>query len=74
MQEELFSQTALSNLVFKILVAIPILVVIFILIINPTYFDLMVETFMGRMLLLITIFIYILYIYIVRKIVRVKVW
>ena len=74
LQEELFSQTALSNLVFKILVAIPILIVIFILIINPTYFNIMFNTSLGRILLLITFLIYVLYIFVVRKIAKVKVW
>ena len=74
LHDELFYQTALSNLVFKILVAIPFIIFLVIYVINPSYFSPMYMTGIGRILSSVIIVIYISYILIVRKIVRLKVW
>ena len=72
LNDELKSVTALSNFVFKILVAIPFIIFIMIYILNPGYFVPLVTTIIGKILLIIILLIYVLYIVIVRKLIRIK--
>lgn len=72
LNDELKSVTALSNFVFKILVAIPFIIFIMIYILNPGYFAPLVTTLIGKILLIVILTIYVLYIVIVKKLIRIK--
>ena len=72
LNDELKSVTALSSFVFKILVAIPFIIFIMIYILNPSYFVPLVTTIMGKVLLIIILLIYVLYIVIVRRLIRIR--
>jgi len=74
LNDELNSVTALSNFVFKILVAIPFIIFIMIYIFNPAYFAPFVTTTIGKILLFLIISIYVLYIIIVKKVIKVREW
>ena len=74
LNDELKSVTALSNFVFKILVAIPLIIFIMIYILNPDYFAPFVTTLIGKVLLIFILTIYVLYIVIVRKLIKIKEW
>ncbi len=70
--DELKSVTALSSFVFKILVAVPFIIFFMIYILNPNYFAPLVTTTIGKVLLVIILAIYIIYIIIVRKLIRIR--
>ena len=72
LNDELKSVTALSNFVFKILVAIPFIIFIMIYILNPTYFTPLVSTAIGKIILGFIIALYILYIVIVKKVIKIR--
>lgn len=72
LNDELKSSTALSNFVFKILIMIPFVIFIAMFIINPSYFDPFVDTFVGKIILFLIIAIYIVYILIIKKVMNVK--
>ena len=69
---ELESLTSGSRLIMYCLIAVPVLFVIFISVINPGYFEIFYTTKIGVIMLLTIISLYILYIVIVRKIMRVR--
>jgi len=71
LEEELRSLTASANAIFKILVAIPIFLFFLIFILNPTYFVPLITTPLGLLLLALILTIYITYIIIIRKIMKV---
>ena len=72
LEDELKSVTALSNFVFKILVAIPLVIFIMIYIFNPAYFVPFVTTNIGKVILVLILLIYTIYIIIVRKVIRIR--
>ncbi len=72
LNDELNSVTALSKFVFRILVLIPFIIFLTIYILNPEYFMPFINTTIGNIILLITIAIYILYIVIVKKIIKIR--
>jgi len=72
LKDELKSTTALSDAVFKLLVAIPFFIFAVIYLFNPNYFMPLFLTVIGKVLLVLILLIYTLYIIIVRKIVTVK--
>lgn len=72
LEDELKSVTALSNFVFKILVAIPLVIFVMIYIFNPAYFVPFVTTNIGKVILVVLLLIYIIYIIIVRKVIRIR--
>lgn len=72
MQEELKSTIALSEVVFRILISIPILIFAMLYIINKDYYLPLITTSIGRIILVVILFIYILYIIIIRKLVRLE--
>ena len=74
LNDELNSVTALSKFVFRILVLIPFIIFLTIYILNPEYFMPFINTTIGNIILLITIAIYILYIVIVKKIIKIREW
>lgn len=72
LEDELKSVTALSNFVFKILVAIPLVIFVMIYIFNPAYFVPFVTTNIGKVILVLILLIYTIYIIIVRKVIRIR--
>lgn len=72
LNDELQSVTTLSNFVFRILVIIPFVIFIMIYILNPNYFAPFVSSTIGKLLLGLIIIIYVLYIIIVKKIIKIR--
>lgn len=72
LKDELDSSLALSNMVYKVLVCLPILMILIIYVLNPTYFNPLFTTIIGRIIIVISIIIYISYIIIVKKITNLK--
>lgn len=73
-KDEMESTLALSNFVFKVLVAIPFLIFIFIYFLDPTYFVTFITSVIGNIILISIILIYIVYIILVKKIVKIREW
>ncbi len=72
LKDELDSSLALSNMVYKVLVCLPILMILIIYVLNPTYFNPLFTTIIGRIIIVISIIIYVSYIIIVKKITNLK--
>lgn len=70
---ELNALTASSNAMVKLLIFLPIVFTILIKILNPKYFDILLNTSLGNFFLLIIIVMYFLYVFIVSKVIKVKV-
>lgn len=73
LEEELGALAASSKAIFKILVAIPVIIFVLIFMLNPAYFIVMFLDPMGWFLLLIMLLIYITYIIVIRRVMKVKV-
>lgn len=73
LQEELKNMTVSSNLVVKVLMGIPFVFILIIYFLNPSYFSPLFSSGLGYMVLLLIIFMFILYIWILQKIMKVKV-
>lgn len=71
-QNELNAMTSSSKLVFYILLTIPILLVIMINILNPTYYAPLFKNPIGYLIIIIICILYIVYIFIIRKILKVE--
>lgn len=71
---ELASLTGSSKLIIYALFAVPILFVIFVSIINPGYFKVFYTTTLGGIVLGIIIIMYIIYIFVIQKIMKVRMW
>lgn len=73
LESDLKNSTAASNLVVKVLMVIPIIFVLLIYVISPTYFEPLFSSTLGYMILLIIVLMFISYIYLLNKIMKVKV-
>ena len=73
LESDLKNSTAASNLVVKVLMIIPILFVMLIYIISPSYFTPLFSSSLGYMILCIMWIMFIVYIYLLNKIMKVKV-
>lgn len=73
LESDLKNSTAASNLVVKVLMVIPIIFVLLIYVISPTYFEPLFSSTLGYMILLIIGLMFISYIYLLNKIMKVKV-
>ena len=71
LKEELKNSTTVSKLVTKILLIVPILFVLIIYLLNPSYFDPFVSSPLGILLLMIIIVMFIIYAYLLERIVKV---
>lgn len=71
LNEELKNSTTVSNLLVKILLVVPIIFVLLIYLLNPNYFDPFFESTTGYILLVIVFVLFIIYAYLLQKIVRV---
>ena len=72
LKEELDSMAASANAIYKILVAIPVIISLIIVLLNPKYFAPLFVTSIGRIILALILLIYVSYIVIVRRIVKMK--
>ena len=72
LKEELKNSTTVSNLLVKILLVVPIVIVFLIYILNPNYFDPFFESTLGYILLCIVLILFIIYAYLHQKIVKVE--
>ena len=67
------NSTAASNLVVKVLMVIPILFVMIIYVISPSYFAPFFTSGLGYFILGIILLMFIIYIYLLNKIMKVRV-
>lgn len=72
LKEELKNSTTVSNLLVKILLFVPIAFVAIIYLLNPSYFDPFFESTTGYILLAIVLVLFIIYAYLLQKIVKVE--
>ncbi len=72
MRDELKSITASSLFVFRLLVVLPLVFTGFILLLNPTYFNPLFSSFAGWCLFGILLLFYFAYIWIIKKVLEVK--
>lgn len=71
LKEELKNSTTVSNLLVKILLVVPIFFVLIIYLLNPNYFNPFFESTLGYILLFIILILFIVYAYLLQKIVKV---
>jgi len=72
LKEELKNSTTVSNLLVKILLVVPLVIVFLIYVLNPNYFDPFFESTLGYILLFIVVILFIIYAYLLQKIVKVE--
>ena len=73
LENDLKTSSAASNLVVKFLMGIPIVFVLVICVFNPTYFEPLFQHPLGYFLLFVMWIMFIIYIYLLNKIMKVKV-
>ena len=74
LNDELNSLTASSKFMFKVLVSLPIIFAVLISILNRGYFKVLFTSAIGIFILIIIITLYILYIVIIKKALKVELW
>lgn len=72
LKQEMKSIAASAEFMFKILAVMPLIIILMIVILNPTYFAPLFETSIGLAISLIILFIYLSYIFVVKKIMKVE--
>ena len=72
LKEELKNSTTVSNLLVKILLFAPVVFALIIYLLNPSYFDPFFESTAGYILLFIVFVLFIMYAYLLQKIVKVE--
>lgn len=72
LKQEMKSLTSSSSMISKVLLAMPFAFVVIITLINPSYFMPLITTTIGNVILGIIIAIYILYIYVVKQVMKVR--
>lgn len=72
LKTEMQSLTSSSKLVSLILIIMPIMIALFITILSPTYFMPLITTNFGKLILFIIILMYLTYIYLITKIMKVR--
>ena len=73
LEEDLKNSTQASNLIVKVLMGVPVLFVIVIYFLSPTYFLPLFESSLGYFMLFIIFIMFMIYIYLLNKIMKVKV-
>ncbi len=71
-KDELNAMTSSSKLVFYILLFMPLVVISILLLLSPSYFSPMIKNPLGILLIFIAVILYIIYIIVIRKILRVE--
>ena len=74
LESDLKNSTAASNLVVKFLMIVPLLFVLIIYIVSPTYFNPLFNSTLGYFIIFIIIIMFTIYTYLLNKIMKVKVW
>ena len=72
LKEELKNSTTVSNLLVRILLFVPVIFVFIIYLLNPNYFDPFFESTTGYILVSIVLILFIVYAYLLQKIVKVE--
>ena len=72
-KEEMNSLTSSSLFMFRLLLIMPILLIIVVLVLNPAYFLPLIETVVGKVIIATIIILYILYVIVIRKVLKVDV-
>ena len=73
LKKEMNSLTSASKLISRILLLMPIAFILFIFILDPTYFTILFTNIIGRVILFLTVMLYIIYIVVVVKIMKVRI-
>ncbi len=73
LKNELYSLTASSRFVFKLLAFLPFMFVLMIFVLNPSYFKPLFTSPLGIVVFVLTLLLYIIYIFIIRKVLEVKI-
>ena len=73
LKQEMKSYTASANMISKVLLFMPVVFVLFILVLDPSYFNPLLTTSLGNIILVIIILIYSIYAFIVNKIMKVRI-
>ena len=73
LENELKTSSGASRLVVKFLMGVPVVFVMFIYAVSPHYFDSLFSSFLGYFLLFIIWLMFVIYIYLLNKILKVKV-
>lgn len=72
LKQEMKSLTSSASMISKVLLFMPFVFVLFITLLNPSYFASLLNTTMGNVLLCIMVLIYALYAFVVNKIMKVR--
>lgn len=72
LKQEMKSLTSSASMISKILLFMPFIFVIFITLLNPDYFMPLINTTMGNVILCLIILIYVIYAYVVNRIMKVR--
>lgn len=72
LKQELSAISASANVIYKILLAVPIFLSIIVIFLNPEYFRPLIATSIGRVVLIVIFLIYIAYIIVIKKIVNIE--
>ena len=73
LNDELKTVTASSTFVYKLLLIIPFIICTLIFILNPSYFNPLIKTQLGIMIIFLLLLLYTLYGFIVKKIMRIEI-
>ena len=73
LKQEMQSLTSASIFVFRTLCVLPFLFILVIYLLNPSYFEPIFTTTLGRIILLFTVLLYVLYILVIKKVLEVKI-
>ena len=73
LQNELKTLTASSEIMFKVLVSAPFIIFLLLFVLNPSYFNPLFTTEIGYIILALILIIFVLYVYFVKRIMRIKV-
>lgn len=73
LEEDLKNSTAASNLVVKFLMLVPILFIVIIYMVSPTYFNPLFGSMFGGIVIVLIVVMFIGYIYILNKIMKIEV-
>lgn len=73
LKNEFRTLTASSSIMFKFLLAVPFTFFLILFVLNPTYFNPLINSKEGLVILFIILLIFILYIYFIRRIMKIKV-
>ena len=70
-KDEMNSLTSSSLFMFRLLIVMPVILVIVVYLLNPTYFNPLFTTHLGRVLLLLILLLFLIYVFVVKRILKV---